>query len=160
LQLDLGDALISTPVEPRPRRPASCKQLKWYPNRGFLGWVSFPLRARTAEAMRWFSSHPISVAHVCMWDLQHHEPQLWQLTTAALAHLRELNVNAEHHWSSAKMREAVCRTLATADNRSALRKFEMWGDPTLSGLTALVTSPHLHRLETLSIRAYGVGDEH
>ena len=129
------------------------------PVRGLIGRADVYSNFTPALARRWFARHPIAEAEVGLGDPFGGDPKLWRLTTDALPHLRSLAINAQYSCTD-ETRAAACRALAAAESRAGLTRLEFAGDPTVEGLEAVVTSPHLRRLEAISVRGDAVGDGH
>jgi hypothetical protein len=118
-----------------------------------FSWVLTPAQAREQ-----FLPHPIATADFSAFDPRGRRPNHWRLSSDALPCLRTIKLCFDY--SSPPARTAACRVLATAGCRSGLMCLKIDGDPTLEGLEALLTSPHLRRLESLSVGGDSVGDEH
>jgi uncharacterized protein (TIGR02996 family) len=126
--------------------------------RGFVGRVEVLSHHTRAATCRAFSPYPITEATVYLRSGSWTPRQLnWRLTLDALHGLRALTIDADYHPREAAL---ACQVLAGAECRRELTRLEIKGDPTLGGLEAVITSPHLRCLEALSVRGEGVGDEH
>ncbi len=157
LQREFGKAWWPSPKVPATFRPDQFPQCQ--PLRGFPSEVIFKPEYTPEQAREWFSPHPITHANLSFrYAMDRIQERLWHLTTDALPALRVLKLYLEE--DSAEFRTTVCETLAAAKCRSGLTRLEITGTPPLAGLEAIVTSPHLRRLEALSIRGDGVGDDH
>jgi uncharacterized protein (TIGR02996 family) len=130
--------------------------------RGFVGFADVDTHCTPEDARRLYARFPITAADFTFLDQFDTAQQVARFEFDAYPHLRTIYLDVDHGYGPAaeQLRGRACRALARAECRSELTRLEIQGNPPLDGLEALVTSPHLRRLEALSVRGDGVGDDH
>jgi uncharacterized protein (TIGR02996 family) len=115
--------------------------------RGFLSDARVGYRMTEEEIRQRFARFPIATAFM-VFTSEWPGPLFEPLTSPSLPHLRRIGLGFHNTLRTAT---EACRTLARAEYRSGLTHLDIWGDPTLEGLEAVITSPNLRNLETLSL---------
>jgi uncharacterized protein (TIGR02996 family) len=130
--------------------------------RGFVGEAKASSWWPEEDLHRHFAAFPITRLR-CNFISHTNELSFTPLTSPSLPNLHSIWVGFTEYPSRTVppvVAMVGCRALAEAACRSGLVRLEIAGDPTLEGLEALITSPHLRNLEALEVRGDGVGDDH
>jgi uncharacterized protein (TIGR02996 family) len=129
--------------------------------RGFMSQAVVKTHLTAEDARLRYAHYPIGEAKFPFLERFDLKLALARLTFDAYPHLRTIHLDLDHgDADTGELKFAACTTLANAECRSGLTRLEIGGNPTLPGLSTIVTSPHLRQLKTLSVVGEGVGDDH